>query len=149
MTLEQFAEYHASYVRDLALHLALAEQQAPQFESTPAVAALLNTQQQPAPAQGPGPGHRESQAAGSGGSLNSSRDLMQQQQRPLTQDPQLQQVCGGDHSLLALRALNLRHARVIMSLVMLHQGDLLNRLRVCNFSTLELTDGGDQVCMLL
>jgi hypothetical protein len=147
MTLEQFAEYHASYVRDLALHLALAEQQAPPFECTPAVAALPHNQKQPAPAPGLGPDHREGQGAGSGGSLNSSRGLLQQQRRP--QDLQQQQGCGGDHSLLALRALNLRHAGVIMSLVMLHQGDLLHRVRVCNFSTLELTGGGDQVCMLL
>jgi hypothetical protein len=84
--------------------------------------------------------------------VSSSHDVLQQQQQTLApglQQQQQQQGCGADHSTLALRALMLRQAQLIMSLVMLHQGDLLHRVRVCNFSTLELTGGGDQVCMLL
>lgn len=72
-----------------------------------------------------------------------------------TDEQQQQWGCGRSfHPLLELQQLTLQHVRLIMSLSMLHRGDLLQRIRASQWlspqvpgvgSTLQVADNGEQV----
>lgn len=119
MTLEQFAEYYAEHVKMLALNLALAEQQAPQFRwqqddhQVPIQVGSAYKRSSIGPSLPSSAGH------GSGTS--------------------------NQHPLQLLLEAQQQHAGLITSLMMLHKGDLLHRVRVSNLNTLQVEDEAEQV----
>jgi hypothetical protein len=139
MNLQQFGEYYCAYVQKCALNLAQAEAQVPQLLLTPHQASHGHQQQQ----------QQQQHCQDSQPCSGSTEEQQQQQQH------QQQWACGGSsHPLLELRQLTLQHVRLIMSLSMLHQGDLLQRIRASQWltpqvagdsSTLQVADNGEQV----
>jgi len=125
MTLEQFAEYYAGYVKSLALNLALAEQQAPQF------LWQQDTHQMPIQ-DADGSAYRR---CSTGPSLLSSA-APQHAHGSRT---------SSQHPLQLLLDIHQQHVCLITSLMMLHKGDLLHRVRVSNLNTLQVEDEAEQV----
>jgi hypothetical protein len=52
---------------------------------------------------------------------------------------------ANQQQLLKLRELQLNHVRFVYSLLLLNQGGVLNKLRVLNLETMELSDTPQQV----
>lgn len=62
------------------------------------------------------------------------------------QGPPEDDVCScGEHPLAALQRLELRHAHLICTLLLLHPDDLVNQIRVADLNTLQLTVDPDKV----